>query len=64
MNTIYQNDKIKRLIRIGSGTSVLTKRNINRRNESVKQMKRIEITNYSSNENKEEMFPVIKQYFN
>ena len=64
MNTIYQTDKIKRLIRIGSGTSVLTKRNINRRNESVKQMKRIEITNYSSIENKEEMFPVIKQYFN
>ena len=62
--TIYPNDRNKKLMRIGSGTSILTKRNIKRRNESVKQMRKIEMTNYSSNENKEEMFPAIKQYFN
>ena len=67
MKTIYPKNKEKRLIRIGSGTSVLTmKKNLKRRNESVKQLRKIEITSYLPNEKEtdDERFPVIKDYFN
>ena len=64
IKTICPRNKEKRLIRIGSGTSILTRNQKNRRNESVKQIRKIEITNYSPNKNEEELFPVIKDYFN
>ena len=68
MKTIYPRNKEKSLIRVGSGTNVLTTRKKDkRRNESVKQIRRIEISNKLLNEqdnNSKEKFPVIKDYFN
>ena len=68
MKTIYPRNKERSLIRVGSGTNVLTTRKMNkRRNESVKQIRRIEINNKLLNEqenNSKEKFPVIKDYFN
>ena len=67
MKTIYPITKERSLIRVGSGTNVLTTRKkVKRRNESVKQIRRIEITNNLLNEedNNKEKFPVIKDYFN
>jgi len=68
MKTIYPRNKERSLIRVGSGTNVLTTRKMNkRRNESVKQIRRIEIDNKLLNEqdnNSKEKFPVIKDYFN
>ena len=68
MKTIYPRNKEKSLIRVGSGTNVLTTRKKDkRRYESVKQIRRIEISNKLLNEqdnNSKEKFPVIKDYFN
>ena len=64
IKTIIPRNKEKKLIRIGSGTSILSRKHKNRRNESVKQIRKIEITNNSPNKNEEELFPVIKDYFN
>ena len=68
MKTIYPRNKERSLIRVGSGNNVLTTRKKDkRRNESVKQIRRIEITNKLLNEqenNSKEKFPVIKDYFN
>ena len=65
MKTIYPRNKEKSIIRIGSGTSIFTNRKkYQKRNESVKQIRKIEITNNNLNEKEEEKFPVIKDYFN
>ena len=67
MKTIYPKNKEKKIIRIGSGTSILSMRNIHKRkNESVKQLRRIEIANNFQNEKKidKDIFPIIRDYFN
>ena len=64
MKTINPKNKEKRIMRTGSETSIITNRKKNsKRNESVKQIRKIEINNDYQNE-EEKKFPIIKDYFN